>query len=352
MASKSKKAKDKAKASAKSSGASTYSSGGKTYNTQTGNIVSKSSSSSSTKSTTTSKSGTAPTVNYNYDPGKESASEYNARIEKERKAVNDYSAEETKTEADKIRTEPTPQETAELQAILNNPSLTDDMRAAIQSIYGATVEGDAAKAAKVVAAMQAASEFSDPYFKAQIRLATDALKRGIEGKDGDLAFAEKEKQAALDELRANTRASKELLSFEHSRELQQLATKYEIDLEDTRQNLAATGFTGSSRRARSEQILGEQNTGLVESSTKQFGYKTGNLDRSLNAADESTQAQIENLRRMTQEGKLDLYRSAEQTVGTVNLPNINGLDAVGGVGGTIPRQQVTDATSFANNFVF
>lgn len=251
-----------------------------------------------------------------------------------------------------IRTEATAEEKAQLEAILNNPSLSDDMKAAIRSVYGATVEGDAAKAARVVAAMQAASEFSDPYFKAQIRLATDALKRGIEAKDGDLAFAEREKQAALAELRANTAASKDVLSFQHNQELQQLATKYETDLGEVRDSLAATGFTSSTKRARTESILNEQNTGLVESSTKEFGYKTGNLDRALTSADADTRAQIENLRRLTEEGKLDLYRSAEQTVGSSNLPSIDGLSGVGGIGGTIPRQQVIDATSFANSFVF
>lgn len=260
--------------------------------------------------------------------------------------------EEAAVVAPKIRTEATAAEKAQLESILNNPSLSDDMKAAIRSVYSATVEGDAAKASQVVAAMQSASEFSDPYFKAQIRLATDALRRGIDAKEGDLAFAEREKQAALEELRANTAASKDSLSFQHAQELQQLATKYETDLNDTRDSLAATGFTTSSKRARAEDILGEQNTGLVESSNKQFSYQTGNLDRALTNADADTRAQIENLRRLTEEGKLDLYRSAEQTVGSSNLPSFSGLDKVGGIGGTIPRQQVMDSTSFANSFVF
>lgn len=241
---------------------------------------------------------------------------------------------------------------AELDTILKNPSLSADQRAAIQAIFGAVQSNDADTATKIQAAMKAASEFSDPYFKAQIRLATDALNRGISGKEGDLAFAESEKKAALEELKANTAASKDQLSFEHAQELQNLARKYETDIATTQDNLAASGFTSSSKRARAEQILGEQNTGLVESSNKQYGYQTGALDRTLASGDASTQAALANLQRLTTEGKLDLFRQAEQEIGSANLPAVNGLTPVGGVGGTIPRQSALDQLQFASNFVF
>ena len=240
----------------------------------------------------------------------------------------------------------------DLDAILNNPNLSADQKAAIQAIFGAVQSNDVDTATRIQEAMKAASAFSDPYFRAQIRLATDALNRGISGKEGDLAFAESEKKAALEELKASTAASKDQLSFAHTQELQNLARKYETDIATTQDNLAATGFTSSSKRARAEQILGEQNTGLVESSNKQYGYQTGNLDRTLASNEVSTQASIANLQRLAAEGKLDLFRQAEQSVGTTNLPAVNGLTPVGDVGGTIPRQQATDAFSFASNFVF
>ena len=242
--------------------------------------------------------------------------------------------------------------TAELDAILNNPNLAADQKAAIEAIFNAVQSNDADTASRLQEAMRAATEFSDPYFKAQIRLATDALSRGLSAKEGDLAFAESEKRAALEELRANTEASKGQLSFQHTQELQQLAQKYETDLSTVRDNMAASGFTSSTKRARAEQILGEQNTGLVESSNKQYGYQKGNLDRSLSATSVRTQAQIENLRRLAAEGKLNLFRSTEETVGSASLPTVGGLNPLGGVGGTIPRQQATDAFSSASSFVF
>lgn len=238
-----------------------------------------------------------------------------------------------------------------LTKILQNPNLTPDQKAVIQSIFGAVQNNDADMAARIQAAMKAASEFSDPYFKAQIRLAIDALDRGLSSKEGDLAFAEKQKQAALDELRASTAASKDQLSFQHQQELQNLAIKYETDLNTTRDNMAAAGLTSSSKRARAEDILNTQNQGLVESSNKTYGYQTGNLDRTLAANTADTAATLENLRRLNEAGKLDLYRTAENAVGSVNLPSVSGMTSLGDVGGTIPRDQVKDALSFANNFV-
>jgi len=239
-----------------------------------------------------------------------------------------------------------------LLQILNNPTLSADQKAVIQGIFNAVSTNDAGTAAKLQAAMKAASEFSDPYFKAQINLATDALSRGISGKEGDLAYQESQLKASLDKLKADTAASSDKLSFDHAQELKQLQTKYETDLSTTQDNLAATGFTSSSKRARAEQILNEKSTDLVESSNKAYSYQTGNLDRGIASQDASTQAQIANLQRLTSEGKLDLLRSGESKVGTANLASLGYTGLLGGVGGDIERQKVLDATSFANSFVF
>ncbi len=240
----------------------------------------------------------------------------------------------------------------ELASILADKNLSADQKTAIQAIYDATASGDATRAQQVIDAMKAAGTYSDPYFKAQIRLATDALDRGISGKEGDLAFAEAQQKSALKDLQDNTAASKDYLSFTHAQELKNLESKYQQDLSSTQDNLAAAGLTSSSKRARAEQILSDNNTGLVEGSNKQFSYQTGNLDRTLASSETNTAAQIDNLRRLASEGKLDLYRSAEQQVGSSNLPAIGGMTALGDVGGTIPRAQALDQFQFASNFVF
>lgn len=241
---------------------------------------------------------------------------------------------------------------SELNAILNNPNLSDDQKAAIQSIYDAVSSNDKDTAERIKAAMEAAGKYSDPYFKAQIRLAVDALDRGINSEAGDLQYAEKQLENTLKKIREDAAASKDILSFENMQELQGLARKLETDLGTTRDNLAASGFSSSSRRARSEQILNEENQGLVESSNRQLAYQVGNIDRNVASNEASTAAQLENIRRLAAEGKLDLFRKTEEAVGSDNLPRISGMDPLGDIGGSIPRAQVQDKLQFASNFVF
>lgn len=240
----------------------------------------------------------------------------------------------------------------ELDALLNDSTLTPDQKSIIQSIYDAVTTNDTANADKLTAAMQAASQYSDPYFKAQIQLATDALSRGLSSTEGDLAFQEKQQQDTLKALRDNIAASKDYLSFGHQQELTQLARNLEENLNTTRDNLAASGFTTSTKRTRAEQLLNAENTGLVESSNKGFEYQTGVQDRNLSAAETSTAAQIANLQRLASENKLNLLRTAESQVGSNNLSNLGYSGLLGGQGGSIPRNQALDQLSFSNSFVF
>lgn len=240
--------------------------------------------------------------------------------------------------------------TAQLQALLNNPSLSADQKSAIQSIYDAVSTNDTNKASQITAAMAAASQYSDPYFKAQIRLATDALQRGLAAKDGDLAFQESSLSNALKDLTTNTAAAKDNLSLSHAQELKQLAQQYETQLDDTRTGLAATGFTDSSKRARSEQILGDNNNGLVESSNRAFSYQTGQLDSTLSSKQRDIAAQVANLQALNDAGKLDLTRQIEDKIGSSNLGAL-GYSTLGNIGGSIPYNQAKDQLSFASSFV-
>lgn len=240
---------------------------------------------------------------------------------------------------------------AEFETLLDGANLSPDQEELIRAAYQATAAGDADRAKRLVSAMAAATQFSDPYFKAQVRIATDALERGFQAKEGDLAFQETQLANTLKELQTSTAASKDLLSFEQQQELQQLATKYGVELESTRNTMAATGFTASSKRARAEQILEEQNEGLVESSNRQYSYKVGNYNENLANAERDTAAKLDLLRRQNEEGKLNLLRSAEAEVGSTALKDLGYDNLLGGLSGEISRRRATDAIQFASNFV-
>lgn len=249
-------------------------------------------------------------------------------------------------------TTPTSNSDPALEKLLSTSGLSDDQKSVIRAIHDAVATGDAETSTRLKAAMEAAKQFSEPYFKAQIRLATDALDRGLSATEGDLASGIATRQKSLQELKADIAASKDNLSFQSRQELEALARDHETKLETEKQNLAATGFTSSTRRQRSEDLINKTYGGAVESTNRSLAYQTGRLDRQGTSAEQSTAAEIENLRRLAAEGKLTLLRKAEETVGTKALADLGFGNLLGDVGGTIPHQQVLDENQFASSFVF
>jgi hypothetical protein len=239
----------------------------------------------------------------------------------------------------------------EFETWLTGLGVADDQKQAIRAVYDAISTNDADRAKRVEAAMKAATEFSDPYFKAQTRLVMDALQRGLSDREGDLAYEVDSRQRVLKELKDDIAASKDYLSFQNRQELETLKRKFEQDLDATRDNLAASGFTTSSKRVKTEQILTDTYGAAVESSNRQLSYQTGRLNRQGANADINTAAEVERLRHLAESGKLSDIRSAEEKVGSSALSGL-GYPTLGGVGGSIERDKVRDATSFASNFIF
>ncbi len=240
---------------------------------------------------------------------------------------------------------------AQLETMLGNPNLTADQKSIIQKIYDVISTNDTSQAQRLKAAFDAATQYSDPFFKAQIALATDGLTRALSANEGDLAFQEKQLSKTLTDLQNNIAASKGQLDFTHQQELDNLAKSYKVDLENTQQNLASLGKSSSSVRSQSEQLLNEQNQGLVESSNRGYSYQTGNLDRSLASTQADTAAKLAQLQSEAQQKRIDALRTTEAQVGSQTLAGLGFNDLLGNVGGAIPRAQTTDALSFANTFV-
>lgn len=231
-------------------------------------------------------------------------------------------------------------------------SLTDDMTQVVEAVYNAVATNDQNYAEQIQAAMDAASTFSDPYFKSQILLVTDALGRGLKQAEGDLAYREQQLSNSLASLQANASAASSQASFSHQKQMKQLEKQYKVDLENTQNQMAATGFTSSSRRSKAEKLLQEEKQDLIQSSSRSLAYTRGASQRSLSAAQKSTQAEVENLRRLAEAGKIDALRQAEATVGSQALSDLGYTNLLGGISGTVERERAQDALSFSQNFVF
>lgn len=241
---------------------------------------------------------------------------------------------------------------AAMAELLKNPSITADQKTALQTLFQGVSTNDRAKAEQMVRAFNTATAFSSPIFKAQVALVTDALSRSFDAMEGDLEFQVNQKNRTLENLRQNTAASKDFLSFQNQQQLKNLERELEQDLETNAQNLASVGKTSSSVRTRAERILKEQNQGLVESSKRKFSFDTGNLSRGLSEQEQTIAEQIKYLQDKATQDRIGKLREAETQVGSTNLASLGYTGLLGGVGGDIPARQVKDALAYSGNFVF
>ena len=248
-----------------------------------------------------------------------------------------------------IPDQPHPNDTT-LEDLLKNPNITQDQKNMVKGVYDVVSKYDEAQANKLIAGFNAATQFSDPFFKAQTAMVVDSLKRGLAANAGDLKFSETQLQNTLADLKSNIEASKDYADFEKTKQLEELARNYEADLETNRQNLAMVGKTSSSVRSRSEQLLQEQNAGLVESVGKKFSFQTGGLERQQASAVRDLPLELARLQDKSTQARIEALRKAEAEVGSGALSGY--ADILTGIGGELPRKQVSDALSFGSNWVF
>lgn len=241
---------------------------------------------------------------------------------------------------------------AKLQQLLADPTLTADQKAAIQAIYDAISNNDQSQADQIKAAIAAATEYSDPYFKAQTRMVLDSLDRGFQAIDDDLSYKESSLTRSLEALQRDIASAKDYLSFQQLQEMKNLERSFTQAIDTTKEDMAARGFTSSSIRSRKEQLIGDTYGDLRESSRRAFLEKEQSYTNQLNDAQTNTQAEVARLQQLAAQGKLDATRQAEAQVGSTALSAAGYTGGLGDIGGEIPAAQVRDANAFASQFVF
>lgn len=258
--------------------------------------------------------------------------------------------------ASTITASPTPEETAVFNSDDFN-ALPQDEQTALRGIFDTISTNDESQKAKMQNAYVTATKNSDPYFKTKINLALDQLTRGFADTDTSLDYQEQSLSRQLDDLKTTLSRDNSSLSLDQQNELHTLATNLGQQLDTTRQQLADSGLTQSSRRVKTEALIKDTNAGLVESTNRKFGDQLAANAQKQSYAENDTSAQIEQLTKAAASKKLDLGRSAEAAVGTNNLPGTPGYTPLGNTVGSIPQDEQADidkaaAILYNNGFVF
>ena len=311
--------------------------------------ISKSSSSSSS-----SKSTPPPTVNYTYDPKKESASQYNARIEKERNAVNSYKEPKDEEKDTSDEEKDTPYDDSGLLNSDEYKRLPKDQQEVLRTMLEVISGNDQKKAVRLIESFKAMQKINDPYFAQQLGLAIDGIKRGYVAIDKQAEFEELQMRTRLKDLKADYESKKSFMNLEQAQMMKDIQTGYEQNLETLQTGLAESGFTSSSRRVQKEGILNEATGDLRESKNRAFAYETNALDEVLGRSERDTANEVARLAELTKAGKLDFLRSAEKQIGSDALDDLNldGAAPLGGIYGDINEKKLQDTISSMSSFVF
>ena len=206
---------------------------------------------------------------------------------------------------------------------------------------------------KLEAAFVEAEKIADPYFRQQIRMMKDTLQRGFVRIDEDLQFREQQLMNSLNDLKTDVQSQLGNLSLDQTQQLKQLQRQYEITLEGTRENMAARGFTSSTRRTEAETLLGDQTGEFRESLERQFGARKLELENKAARGDRDAQAELARLQQLASDQKVDAFRQAEAQLGSGDLPPLAGAPApLGGIVGEIPAAKNKDALQAASALTF
>lgn len=236
-------------------------------------------------------------------------------------------------------------------------TLPADQQEIVKQVYELIATNNQEQAQKLAAAFKTSAAISDPFFKQELRLAVDAIERGFVSIDKEEEFKLEQVRNRKADLEQDLATQRDFLNLEEASALRQIDRQFDQQIKTTRQTLASRGFSSSSRRAETEQLLEESTGDLRESTTRKFGLQRAEIDRTADRSQRDTQSEIERLREITTNNKLDFLRSSEAQVGTDNLnkalPNLNGNVApLGDIVGDIPRQQTEDIIRGAQNLIF
>lgn len=261
-----------------------------------------------------------------------------------------------KEEEKKKKEDPTDYVRADDKELRNSAefmALGKDDQEAVLSVFKAVAGNDAAQANRLVGAFKAATKLNNPYFNEQLRLATDAIERGYVEIDKEEEYKEMQLKRRRDDVRIDYDKKKEYLTLEQASDMRAIERQYTTELDDTRQNLAATGKSSSSQRVQKEQILESTFGDLRSSTNRKFAFEQEAEASNVARTDRDVSSELARLAELTKAGKLDFLRKAEQQVGSKNLPRLDAnYKSLGNVYGDIERNRIEDNLNSAVSFVF
>lgn len=197
--------------------------------------------------------------------------------------------------------------------------------------------------------MKLAGEQADPYWKEKINIVKSEMTRSLTSLNEDYASTESDLMRRKNEIDADLIYNKDQLSTEQASELARQKDNIDLQLEDTRAQMASRGLTSSSISNRARERLQKENNIVTGSIQRKYAdlNRTNELGSVRKVADITSQ--IDDLKRKFGESKTDVVRKAEGYLGSGELAGIEGL--AGNTTGTLLEDKANDVLTRATSLM-
>lgn len=198
------------------------------------------------------------------------------------------------------------------------------------------------KAKKLQEALDEATKQADPYWKSFLTVAKDTITRAFDDTKNEFAYQKQDLETKISQIAVDLTKNRDFYTLEQQSDLAKLKQSYEQQRDGVIEDAANKGLTFSTKKEVPLQQLSSYNENVVESTNRAYQKKQEDL---ATEAARGTQAGTERIGQLNTElgAKLtDLGRTAEQNLGTANLPALEGYNPLGNVSGDYYENKVKD----------
>lgn len=218
-------------------------------------------------------------------------------------------------------------------------NLTSDQQQYLTYTYNTITSVNSADQEANKKALEEAMKLADPYSKQQISMALDEVTRVMGGTSQDLSSAVGSLHTKVDQIKKDLAYNKEQLSLEQQADMSQLMRNYQSQLGNLQTQMVESGLAFSSPRKEAERRLAEEQGAMGQALSRRTAQSLRELETGSLRNIQSTSQQIADTSRQGAEKLTDIYRSAEQTLGTKNLPTFGGVNPLGNITGSIEENR-------------
>lgn len=206
-----------------------------------------------------------------------------------------------------------------------------------------TAKSDSKENIKLLSdALAEATKQADPYWRSFLTVAQDELARSFDAARNTYQYQKAELETKIKNLGEDLARNRDFYSLEQQADLAKLKMSYEQQRDQVVEEAASKGLTFSTKREVPLQQLEDYNRNVVESTNRNYEKKIADMTIQTQQAQEEANREIAQRAKDLETNLTSLGRSAEQKLGSDNLPSLSDYSPLGNISGQFYEDKVAD----------